>query len=336
MTPEERLRRKNEFDASLTIGSRQFNLVTGRDSHLQRRRAYADQLIDPATHLLKAELGITRSCPVCGAEAAREIFVKHGFSHGRCGDCSAIYVNPILNHERLHAFYLDETSYTQVLVNETQRSLDEKRFAYCLEVLDQLVRAPGRLLDVGCGPGTFLTVARARGWTVQGVEFNKACIALLAAAGIDVIDVPIERAPLEPESYQCVALWDVLEHIASPADFLASIHRLLSPDGILMIEVPHVDSLVSRVLHEKSATFAGDVHINFFGVATLTRLLERCGFVVKEAETLLTELGAINNHLNFEDPYFGNASFLLDAVTPKYIHDHLLGARLFVLAGIRR
>jgi 2-polyprenyl-3-methyl-5-hydroxy-6-metoxy-1,4-benzoquinol methylase len=337
VTPEQRLQRKNAFDASLTVGARAFNLATGRDAHLERRRVYKDQLIEANTQSLKAGIGVQRRCPVCGAGAdrARTLFMKDGFPHLRCLECSMTYVSPILNQQRLHSHYLDETSYTSVLLNGMNRALDEKRFQYCLDVLDQFVSPPGRLLDIGCGPGTFLTVAKARGWAVQGVEFNKACVAALRRSGIDVVEVPLEQAQLEAGTYRCVALWDVLEHIAGAADFLASIHSLLSPDGILMIEVPQIDSLVSRVLHEKSATFAGDAHINFFNLATLTRLLEQNGFVVKEAETLLTELGAIANHFGFEDPYLGEAAVVVDCLTPKYIHDHLLGARLFALAAIR-
>jgi len=337
MTPEQRLERKNEFDASLTLGARAFNLATGRDAHLERRRIYKERLIDASTQSLHRGIAVQRRCPVCGAAAdcARTLFVKDGFPHLRCLECSMTYVSPVLNQERLHSHYLDETSYTEVLLNDVNRALDEKRFHYCLDVLDQFAAPPGRLLDIGCGPGTFLTVAKARGWSVQGVEFNKACVAALTRAGIDVIDVPLEQAPLDAGSYRCVALWDVLEHIPGAAVFLASIHPLLRTDGILMIEVPQIDSLVSRVLHEKSATFAGDAHINFFNVATLTRLLEQNGFVVREAETLLTELGAIANHFGFEDPYLGEAGVVVDCLTPKYIHDHLLGARLFVLAGIR-
>jgi 2-polyprenyl-3-methyl-5-hydroxy-6-metoxy-1,4-benzoquinol methylase len=337
VTPDERLERKNEFDASLTVGARAFNLATGRDGHLERRRIYKAQLLEADTLSLKSGVGVRRDCPVCGADAdrTRTLFVKDGFPHLRCLECSMTYVSPILNQERLHSHYLNETSYTEVLKNDVNRSLDEKRFQYCLDVLGQFVSPPGRLLDIGCGPGTFLTVAKGRGWAVQGVEFNRACVAALIRAGIDVIDVPLEQAQLDAGSYRCVALWDVLEHIADAAAFLSSIHRLLMSDGILMIEVPHIDSLVSRVLHEKSATFAGDAHINFFNLGTLTRLLEQNGFVVREAETLLTELGTIANHFAFEDPYLGEAGIVVDCLTPKYIHDHLLGARLFVLAGIR-
>jgi hypothetical protein len=102
-----------------------------------------------------------------------------------------------------------------------------------------------------------------------------------------------------------------------------------------MIEVPQIGSLVSRLLHEKSATFSGDQHINFFTAPTLKRLLESEKFAVLELETLITELGTINNYLSFQDPYFGGASNQIECLTPEFIHEHLMGSRLFTLATAR-
>ena len=211
-------------------------------------------------------------------------------------------------------------------------SLDRKKFGYGLDLIEECIPQKGRLLDVGCGPGIFLQVARERNWQVQGVEFNKWCIQRLEEMKIDVIDAPLEQAELPPNSYQCVTLWDVLEHIITPRDFLSVIHRILAPGGVLLILVPNIEGLVSRILHEKSATFSGDSHVNFFNASTLTRLLGRGGFAVKECETLLTELGTINNYLNFEDPYFGEGGPVLDFLTPEYIHDRMLGSRVLALA----
>jgi predicted SAM-dependent methyltransferase len=154
----------------------------------------------------------------------------------------------------------------------------------------------------------------------------------LSILNIDVIDSPFEQAALMHDSYQCVTLWDILEHIIDPKDFLRKCYQILTPSGIILIQVPNIDSLVSRMLHEKSATFSGDAHVNFFNVATLTMLLEQTGFVVKECETIWTEIDTINNYLNFEDPYFGEGEKFIDILTPAYMHERMLGSRLLALA----
>jgi hypothetical protein len=123
-----------------------------------------------------------------------------------------------------------------------------------------------------------------------------------------------------------------LEHIVEPRAFLESIRRLVSPDGVILVLVPNVDSLAIRVLHEKAVTFSGDSHVNHFGPATLARLLELSGFGVVDCETILTEIGTVNNYLGFDDPYFGEGQRVLDIVTPEYIHRKLMGYLLQVIA----
>ncbi len=243
-----------------------------------------------------------------------------------------IYVAPVLREERLHSHYLGEDSYTKVLMNAVQMEMDRRKFNYGLELIESFAPNKGRLLDVGCGPGVFLEVARERGWRVEGLEFNSWCVERVRGLGIPVFDSPLEQADLSPGAYQCVTLWTVLEHIVEPRSFLQSIRRLLAPDGVFLVLVPNVDSLAVRILHEKAVTFAGDSHVNHFSPATLGRLLESSEFAVVDCETLLTEIGTINNYLSFEDPYFGDAQRVLDVVTPEYLHRNRLGYLLQVIA----
>ena len=129
-----------------------------------------------------------------------------------------------------------------------------------------------------------------------------------------------------------MTLWTVLEHIVEPGPFLESVRRLLAPHGVLLILVPNFESLAVRVLHEKAVTFAGDSHVNHFSAATLTRLIETSGMEVLDCETLLTEIGTVNNYLNFADPYFGESRPTLDVLTPQYLHEQKLGYLLQVIA----
>jgi len=315
------------------LGVGQFNRQTGRDKHLAGVKVgQREQFADPVTGLLRAELSRPRVCPLCSADRPRRLFVKEGFPHNRCAECGMTYVAPVLREERLHSHYLGEDSYTRVLMNEVQMEMDRRKFNYGLELIESFVPGKGRLLDVGCGPGVFLEVARERGWRVEGLEFNAWCVNRVRGLGIPVFDSPLEKAELTPGTYQCVTLWTVLEHIVEPRSFLESIRRLVAPNGVILILVPNVESLAIRVLHEKAVTFSGDSHVNHFSPATLTRLLDSSGLSVVDCETILTEIGTVNNYLSFEDPYFGDGQRVLDVVTPEYIHQRLMGYLLQVIA----
>ncbi len=110
------------------------------------------------------------------------------------------------------------------------------------------------------------------------------------------------------------------------------IHRILIKGGIIGILVPNIDAIANRILHEKSSTFSGDVHINLFSNKTMKKILEETGFEIIECETVLTNIDLINNYLNYENPFFGTGQPVLSFLTPEFIHRNLMGYLLFVIA----
>jgi SAM-dependent methyltransferase len=100
----------------------------------------------------------------------------------------------------------------------------------------------GRLLDIGCGQGTFLTEMREAGWDVQGIEPDPNAAAVARANGVPVVNEPLEEAPLTPASFDAVTMNHVIEHFHDPIEALRIAHRLLKPGGILWIATPNLAS----------------------------------------------------------------------------------------------
>lgn len=332
MNSEERLIRVNAFDGNLVMGSRGFNKVTKRDEHLKKISLRKSALIDPATNQLKTELIEKRACPLCGSETADTIFIKDGFPHVRCTSCEMVYVNCLLRPGALNSLYENEETYSEILTNEVQKKLDDLKFLYFLEIIEEDLPGKGNLLDIGCGPGHFLSLAKEKGWSVTGCEFNQSCLPHLKKAEIPVINRPIEDSDIPDGSLDCVTLFTVLEHIPDPKNLLRQIRRILVKGGVTGILVPNIDAIANRVLHEKSTTFSGDVHINLFSDTTLRKMLEETGFEIIGSETILTNIDLINNYLNYENPLFGEGRSVLPFLTPEFIHKNLMGYLLFVLA----
>jgi 2-polyprenyl-3-methyl-5-hydroxy-6-metoxy-1,4-benzoquinol methylase len=98
-----------------------------------------------------------------------------------------------------------------------------------------------RLLDIGCGEGTFLRAARKRGWEAIGTELNSAPARRLGLEVFNSLDECADRGP-----FDCVTLWHSLEHMPDPWAVIARIRRLVADHGLLLIAVPDFEGLQSK------------------------------------------------------------------------------------------
>jgi SAM-dependent methyltransferase len=95
------------------------------------------------------------------------------------------------------------------------------------------------ILELGCGDGGFLSPLQQSGMEVCGVDFN--------LSANRKTDVPIIQADLAvfqaAKQYDCVAAFQVLEHLPDPRTFLVNMHRALNPGGLMLLAVPNQDGV---------------------------------------------------------------------------------------------
>ncbi|MFA5147261.1 MAG: class I SAM-dependent methyltransferase [Candidatus Omnitrophota bacterium] len=334
---KERVKRRNGFDASVVYGTKKFNLLTGRDKHLDHRKASDDRWIDPKTGMIADKFAERRPCPLCGMTESETIFVKSGFPHVSCRSCGLVYVNPILNGEEYSKLWTMEDSWEAVLESAEQVRMQTLEAAYSLDIAELYMKGKGRIsvCDVGCGPGTLLTEAARRGYYAFGVEPNTKCHGLLDKKGIAYTK---EFFPLKAgikERFDCIFLLNALEHMHDPVRIVEEAKKLLKPSGLIYISVPCIDALVNRVMHEKAGVFGGHSHIQFFSIKTLSMLLDKTGFEMLEYETIITELGVIKNYMSFRDPYFGEGPDGLDFLTPELIYKNHMARNLNMVGRLK-
>lgn len=105
--------------------------------------------------------------------------------------------------------------------------------------------SPGRgdeLLDIGCGNGEFLAVARDLGYRVTGIEIDDNAIEVASQTGFDVIKAALPHTSFEANRFQQITLNHVIEHLHDPMASLSEICRLLKPGGRLWIRFPNIDA----------------------------------------------------------------------------------------------
>jgi SAM-dependent methyltransferase len=148
-------------------------------------------------------------------------------------------------------------------------------------VAELLGRETASLLDVGCGGGWLIAHARAAGWDVLGVE-PSAAMWERARQRAPVVRGTFPDADLGGRTFDAVHLKLVLEHVHEPAEFLAAVRAVLRPGGVVCVEVPNdftpLQAAARAALDKPPWWVVWPVHMNYFGGASLERLLGRTGF----------------------------------------------------------
>ncbi len=211
-----------------------------------------------------------------------------------CRDCGFAHLSPLPDPELLQKRYREHFYQTEKPDYFARTEADEPwlqlQYGDRLATLADLL-GPGRrsLLDIGCGPGSFLATAAAHGWTGVGVEPSPVAADYARARGLQVVEGVY---PLEPgdELPRCdaVHLSEVLEHVSDPARMLRAVYRQLAPGGVVCVSVPNDFNILQKVLRDKDHFspwwVAPRHHVNYFSFASLSALLRSCGFEVVHQE----------------------------------------------------
>ena len=146
---------------------------------------------------------------------------------------------------------------------------------------------PGRLLDVGCGAGSFLARMQELGWQVTGVEPDPAgARATREKLGQGrVVAANLGSCELQAESFDAITLSHVIEHLPDPADALRTCLRLLRPGGTLVCTTPNAGGLGARSFGEHWMHWDPPRHLQLYDPDTLERQIREAGFDVRRVAT---------------------------------------------------
>lgn len=191
----------------------------------------------------------------------------------RCDGCGLHILWPQPDAVRMDEFD-DGSGY------EAAFALREPIMAQHNRTLDAVERwvGPGRLLDVGSGPGLFLEAARARGWNAVGVDPSPFAVERARSLGFEAHLGMLEDLGLDEGGYDAIALLQVVEHLTDARPLLAECRRLLRPGGALVVATPNPASLLARVKRERFNYWIPPTHCVWYTPDALGRLLESAGF----------------------------------------------------------
>jgi 2-polyprenyl-3-methyl-5-hydroxy-6-metoxy-1,4-benzoquinol methylase len=104
----------------------------------------------------------------------------------------------------------------------------------------------GKLLEIGCAKGAFLSMAKDKGISVEGIELNNYAAEQARATGLNVHTQMLDKFLNQgnSEKFDFVCAYQVLEHVADVKSFLDDAIACLKPGGTLFISVPDMNTFL--------------------------------------------------------------------------------------------
>jgi SAM-dependent methyltransferase len=213
-------------------------------------------------------------CKICGSrEAHRKFNLTNELEIFSCSDCQVLFMDPQLSDDEIAVFY-SESYYkswgiTGDKENQVSKQMKMDTFLLRLKQIQKYISS-GKLLDIGCATGFCLEAAKTLGYEPYGIELSEysSRIAKKKFGNETVFNGKLEDCNFKPEMFDVITMFDLIEHVRTPAQTLGRAADLLKPDGIIMITTPDNKSL-SRKFMGKKWTHYKKEHFYYFDFQSL-------------------------------------------------------------------
>lgn len=261
------------------------------------------------------ELFDIEACPACQSTFSTPVTVGEGNAitgfldadhqiYSYCNNCSLVYLSRQLGDGDLGVLYTEdsyERSKSKDEVLDSWRNLNEETTSHYGNYIVGLqnIKADDAVLDLGCGSGDFLSMARQSfpDASLTGVDFHisEPIVSALAERNIvgksaNIVDYLNELKA--PNAYDVVTMWEVIEHIKIDrfASLLEAIRKTLKPAGRFIFSTPDFFDV-----HSLSLDFwamAPGEHLYVYNLEVCESLLSQAGLEILayEKESVTTKL----------------------------------------------
>jgi len=167
----------------------------------------------------------------------------------------------------------------------------QPRFAgEIIDTVAKLLKQESKVLDVGCGDGSIMKFAEPRFDEIHGCDISLKALSQAAGMGLNTVCADLNAntpLPYRSEIFDAISCLEVIEHIIDPLHLLKDIHRVLSPQGQLILSTPNIRYFrnIGKLIfkgefpHTTDDSFIwGGGHIHYFTRKDLGSLIKNAGF----------------------------------------------------------
>ena len=228
-------------------------------------------------------------CPVCDGLDIHELFMatdhtvsQEKFPIWHCNECTLRFTQSVPGASEIGKYYqsADYISHSDTrkgMVNNLYHLVRNITLKQKRELISKQTGLPtGRLLDLGCGTGAFLSVMKEAGWTVKGLEPDEKARGLANQKGL-VVEPANKLFDVAPFSFDVITLWHVLEHVHELHPYMDQLRLVLEKKGCLFIAVPNYTSHDAGHYKESWAAYDVPRHLYHFSPQSMHALLQQHG-----------------------------------------------------------
>lgn len=236
------------------------------------------------------------NCNFCGEDTYTILFT-HATSRTKmvkCKKCGLIYLNPCLSDKDLTEFYEKSFAEWTKRCGLEDANRNKATINYILKLIGES-KARGKILDLGCATGNFLSAAGDMGWDTYGVDISTTAIHIAQNRGLtNMFASKIEDINFPDDFFDVVVALHTLEHVSNLVKTIREIRRILKKGGMVVIKVPNsgcyekfpmkilekLKNIMKRFLGVNDKTPYGFrlEHLNYFSPAILKKVLKKFGF----------------------------------------------------------
>jgi 2-polyprenyl-3-methyl-5-hydroxy-6-metoxy-1,4-benzoquinol methylase len=256
------------------------------------------------TAVLESPMLTGMCCGSCGGDSwsplvgdLTDYLTQETFEIHRCNQCGLLMTEPLPQGQSIARYYPPQYrgnrhGFTGGVRSSLRRRVVESNFPKGFR---------GRLLDIGCGDGSFAMHMKSHGWEVSATEIDPDTVDRMCRKGVDAKLSGDAESDGFDQKFDAITCWHVMEHLEHPRQVTEWVKTQLAEDGVFQATVPNARSLQAKIFGRHWVHLDVPRHRQHYSPATLRSMLQHAGFEINRQSNFALEydwFGIIQSALN--------------------------------------